>query len=175
MPDDDMQVSPANLEDAAKGRTDTILVTHGKQGGRPVSERNIAGVLSQAGIKPGWQGKLLIAFPDVCKTPAAPSPVPIPYPNIGTIPPKGGKKVKIAETLRDAGFRGVQVHSVGSEAGSAKGLIGARAFATGNPLAFGMDVKAEGKPALMGHEMAHAIQQRQTPHKPPPSQTKVIK
>ena len=24
-----------------------------------------------------------ITFPDVCKTPAAPSPIPIPYPNIG--------------------------------------------------------------------------------------------
>ena len=28
-------------------------------------------------------GGMSMVFPDVCKTPAAPSPVPIPYPNIG--------------------------------------------------------------------------------------------
>lgn len=31
------------------------------------------------------QGGQCFAFPDVCKTPAAPSPVPIPYPNIAMV------------------------------------------------------------------------------------------
>lgn len=30
------------------------------------------------------QGRAVLAFPDVCKTPSPGGPVPIPYPNIGT-------------------------------------------------------------------------------------------
>ena len=39
---------------------------------------------------------ITIAFPDVCITPCAPSPVPIPYPNIAKSgdTDKGAKKVK---------------------------------------------------------------------------------
>jgi hypothetical protein len=35
------------------------------------------------GIAHKGSGGMSIAFPDVCKTPAAPSPIPIPYPNTG--------------------------------------------------------------------------------------------
>jgi hypothetical protein len=31
------------------------------------------------------EGGICFAFPDVCTTPAAPSPVPVPYPNIGQL------------------------------------------------------------------------------------------
>jgi hypothetical protein len=35
------------------------------------------------GIVHKGSGGMSIDFPDVCKTPAAPSPIPIPYPNMG--------------------------------------------------------------------------------------------
>ena len=35
------------------------------------------------GIDHKGSGGMSIVFPDVCITPAAPSPIPIPYPNIG--------------------------------------------------------------------------------------------
>ena len=63
-----------------------------------------------------------IGFPDVCLTPAAPSPVPIPYPNIAksSDTAKGTKKVKCDGNpvcVKDSNFS----MSTGDEGGSAGG------------------------------------------------------
>lgn len=82
-------------------------------------------------------------FPDVCKTP--PGPVPVPYPNIAMLSDgSGSKKVKIQnkDTLR----KGDSVRmSTGDEAGVAMGLVsnkikGQAELKMGWPM-----VKAEGK------------------------------
>ncbi|MEO0558954.1 MAG: PAAR-like domain-containing protein, partial [Bacteroidota bacterium] len=67
---------------------------------------------------------ITIAFPDVCKTPAAPSPIPIPYPNIAmsSDTAKGTKKVKMDGNpicVKDSNFK----MSTGDEAGSAGGGV----------------------------------------------------
>ncbi len=176
--EEELQLSLPNLNDAAKGKTDTILMTHGKQGGRKVKPGDLPGALQQAGVKKDWKGTLMIAFPDVCKTPAAPGPVPIPYPNIGMALQKDKipKEKKVKAALDAAGYKNVEVKSVGDEPGTFKSLVSAKAFA-GNPFTiFSFDVKMEGKNTsrLMGHEMTHAVQQSHAPHVVK-SQTKPIK
>src|SRR4029453_17730992 len=39
--------------------------------------------VNSRGVAHKGSGGFSMVFPDVCKTPAAPSPLPIPYPNIG--------------------------------------------------------------------------------------------
>ncbi|QDC11312.1 DUF4150 domain-containing protein [Oceanicola sp. D3] len=169
MPDEEeeeeLQLSSSNLNDAAKGLTDTIILTSGKKGGRKLRHSNLPAALAQAGLKKDWQGTLVVAFPDVCKTPSPGGPVPIPYPNIGAAKPGSHKKVKVQQALQQAGFKGIRVRSVGDVAGSAKGAIGARAMTGAAFMPFSFDVKMEGKPALMGHELTHTLQQGDhTPH-----------
>ncbi|MBS8228284.1 PAAR-like domain-containing protein [Vannielia litorea] len=173
--EEELQMSSSNLNDAAKGKTDTIILTSGKKGGRKVKGEDLPAVLMQAGVKKDWQGTLVIAFPDVCKTPAPAGPVPIPYPNIGAVKSGAGKKVKVEQALHQAGFKGIHVTSVGDEAGSAKGVVGAKAMTGGSFGLYSFDVKAEGKPVLRGHELMHVTQQSShVPHMVP-SQTKPIK
>jgi hypothetical protein len=86
------------------------------------------------------------SFPDVCKTPMAPSPVPIPYPNTamssdaadtaGTVKADGNPIM-----VKDSKFR----TSTGDEAGSLLGVLSNKVKGTANPVMFSMDVKAEGK------------------------------
>lgn len=51
-----------------------------------------------------------IGFPDVCLTPAAPSPIPVPYPNLGAnaqeLPPAGGGRIL---------FSGCPAHNMGGK------------------------------------------------------------
>lgn len=86
-----------------------------------------------------------MAFPDVCKTPAAPSPIPLPYPNIAMCADgSGSSKVKInnKDTLR----KGDKIRmSSGDEAGALMGVTsnqikGAAEFKMGFS-----KVKVEGK------------------------------
>ena len=167
MPDDEITVSPSNLSDAANGKTDTIVVTRGQQGGRKVRGQDLPAVLQQAGVKKDWKGTLVVAFPDVCKTPSPGGPVPIPYPSIST-EPANGKKVNLKEAIYRAGFKSVTVASLGDE----PGVMGAKAHTKGAFTGYSFDVKAEGK-HLLGHELTHTVQQSHAPHIVP-SQTKVI-
>ena len=52
-------------------------------------------------------GGMCFAFPNVCKTPAAPSPLPIPYPSIGQLTNANGstcsEKVKILNLRKPEG------------------------------------------------------------------------
>ncbi len=87
-----------------------------------------------------------IAFPDVCITPAAPSPIPIPYPNIAKSgdTDKGSKKVKCDGNpicLKDSNFK----TSVGDEAGTNKGVASGKTKGKAEFINYSMDVKVEGK------------------------------
>ena len=71
-------------------------------------------------------GGMTVAFPNVCKTPAAPSPLPIPYPSIGQCSDAKGstcsKKVKI---LNKAVLTKVSeiASTNGDQAGTLKGVV----------------------------------------------------
>lgn len=69
-------------------------------------------------------GGQCFAFPDACKTPAAPSPVVVPYPNIGMVPQatKTSTKVKImgsAAVTKNSEMS----RSQGDEAGTLGGVV----------------------------------------------------
>jgi hypothetical protein len=91
-------------------------------------------------------GGVRMSYPDVCKTPMAPSPVPIPYPNVS----RSGDAADTADTVladgnpimvKDSVFR----MSTGDEAGSLLGVTSNKIKGTAKPTMFSMDVKAEGK------------------------------
>lgn len=71
-------------------------------------------------------GGVCIAFPNVCKTPAAPSPLPIPYPSMGQCSGAKGstcsKKVKILN--KPVLHKRSEIPSTnGDEPGTLKGLV----------------------------------------------------
>jgi hypothetical protein len=90
---------------------------------------------------------LTIAFPDVCKTPAGPAVVPIPYPNIA----KSGDTAQGSQQvtcdgkpvcLKDSNFS----MSTGDEAGSAGGgVASSKIKGKAEFVNFAFDVKIEGK------------------------------
>ena len=53
---------------------------------------DVAGGITAASNSTGGER---LAFPDVCKTPAAPSPIPTPYPNVGSTSDSETSKVKL--------------------------------------------------------------------------------
>jgi hypothetical protein len=67
------------------------------------------------------KGGQCFAFPDVCKTPAAPSPIPIPYPNIGMVADTDGaidvvlmeNKETVVETSKIPSSKGDEAGTVG--------------------------------------------------------------
>jgi hypothetical protein len=85
----------------------------------------------------------VVGFPDVCKTP--PGPVPVPYPNIAMLSDgSGSKKVKIQnkETLR----KGDKIRmSSGDEAGVAMGVVSNKIKGEAELKMGWSKVKAEGK------------------------------
>ncbi|WP_224240788.1 PAAR-like domain-containing protein [Hyalangium gracile] len=71
-------------------------------------------------------GGMCFAFPNVCKTPAAPSPIPIPYPSIGQCSNASGdtcsKKVKILN--KAVLTKASEISSTqGDQAGTLKGMV----------------------------------------------------
>ncbi|MFL5344435.1 MAG: DUF4150 domain-containing protein [Hyalangium sp.] len=71
-------------------------------------------------------GGMCFAFPNVCKTPAAPSPLPIPYPSIGQCSGADGdtctKKVKILN--KAVLHKSSEISSTsGDQAGTLKGVV----------------------------------------------------
>jgi hypothetical protein len=67
------------------------------------------------------QGGQCFAFPDVCKTPAAPSPVPIPYPNIAMV---ANTDNAIEEVLMVNKATVVENSKIPSSSGDEPGTIG---------------------------------------------------
>ena len=87
-----------------------------------------------------------IVFPDVCKTPAAPSPLPIPYPNIGksSDTSQGPTKVKTDGKMpmtKDAKYS----RSSGDEAGTLGGVVSSVNMNECEFMLYSFDVKFEGK------------------------------
>ena len=93
-------------------------------------------------------GGFTIAFPDVCKTPAPPSPpLPVPYPNVA-------RSIDAAQTAKSVKADGQPLctkdscfrTSTGDEAGSLKGVASNTIKGRAQFMNYSMDVLAEGKP-----------------------------
>ncbi len=87
-----------------------------------------------------------IVFPDVCKTPAAPSPIPIPYPNIG----KSSDTSQGPTTVKTDGqmpmVKGAKyARSTGDEPGAMGGVLSGVHLAECEFLSYSFDVKFEGR------------------------------
>lgn len=109
------------------------------------------------GIAHETSNGMSIAFPDVCNTPSAPSPIPIPYPNIGqsSDTSKGPKKVKIDGSMPMT--EGAEYRSTsGDEAGSAGGLMSGVNRGAAEFMLCSFNVKLEGKGACrLGDPLFH--------------------
>jgi len=89
---------------------------------------------------------MIIAFPDVCKTPSPGGPIPIPYPNIArsSDSAKTSKKVKINGQkimLKSSNFS----KSNGDEAGTVGGVVSNCNRGKAMFVNYSFDVKVEGK------------------------------
>lgn len=90
---------------------------------------------------------LSMAFPDVCKTPAPPSPpIPIPYPNVA----KSSDSADAASTVLADGnplmHKGSNFStSTGDEAGSLNGIMSNKIKGKAYPKMYSFDVKVEGQ------------------------------
>lgn len=125
-------------------------------------------------------GGMAVAFPNVCKTPAAPSPLPIPYPSIGQCSNASGdtcsQKVKILN--KAVLTKASEISSTqGDEAGTLKGMVSST---SGDKAVYKM---SESKVVVEGNEivthlkmMAHNGSNANAPPgtQVAPSQTKVI-
>lgn len=70
------------------------------------------------------KGGMCMATPDTCKTPAAPSPVPVPYPNIGQINTADGVIDKVVIENKETVVESSKLPSSnGDEAGSVGGVV----------------------------------------------------
>ena len=104
--------------------------------------------------------KKIAAFPDVCVTPAAPSPIPIPYPNLGTAGKQGlqaggfsGGAVKdlmsgkVPDSAPDKLLLANKIkRSHGDEAGTLKGMASQKVFGPAKLLMGKGKVLFQGKP-----------------------------
>jgi hypothetical protein len=91
-------------------------------------------------------GGVTIAFPDTCITPAAPSPVPIPYPNVAlsSDTDQASKQVTcdgFPICLKGSNFR----MSTGDEAGTNNGVASGKIKGKAEFILYSFDVKVEGE------------------------------
>ncbi|MBN1441709.1 MAG: DUF4150 domain-containing protein [Planctomycetes bacterium] len=109
------------------------------------------------GVVHKGSGGMSIAFPDVNITPAAPSPIPIPYPNIGMASDtsQGPKSVKLDGKMPMT--KGAQYSKTsGDEAGTNGGVISGVNRGVAEFMLYSFDVKIEGKNACrLGDPMFH--------------------
>lgn len=106
-------------------------------------------------------GKVSRVVPDTVDSAAPPSPVPIPYPNIGS----AGEGRKLPASIKhelETKF-GTDLSDVSVYTNHAPTLLGAKAFTSGNKIFFApspMNVFFEGNNASLAHEVSHIVQQR---------------
>lgn len=123
------------------------------------------------------KGGQCFAFPDVCKTPAAPSPVPVPYPNIGMVAQakKTSTKVKIAGKPAVT-KKSEMPRSQGDEAGTLGGVVSNQNMSKITYKKGSSKVKIQGHPLV--HHLAPTGQNGMNANVPgaqvAPSQTKVL-
>lgn len=109
------------------------------------------------GIAHKGSGGMSIAFPDVCKTPAAPSPIPIPYPNIGKASDASGGPSKVKTDKKMPMVKGAKYsRSMGDEAGTLGGVASSVNMNVCEFMMYSFDVKFEGKNVCrMGDPLFH--------------------
>lgn len=125
-------------------------------------------------------GGMCFAFPNVCKTPAAPSPIPIPYPSIGQLTNANGstcsEKVKILN--KQVLHKSSEISSTnGDEAGTLKGMVSSTSSDKATYKTSSSKVLVEGNEIVTHLKMA--AQNGSNANAPPgtqvaPSQAKVI-
>jgi hypothetical protein len=109
------------------------------------------------GIAHKGSGGMSTVFPDVCKTPAAPSPIPIPYPNVG----QSSDTSEGPSTVKTDGempmVKGAKYsRSSGDEAGTLGGVISSVNMDVCEYLLYSFDVKFEGKNVCrLGDQLWH--------------------
>jgi hypothetical protein len=109
------------------------------------------------GIAHKGSGGMSITFPDVCKTPAAPSPIPLPYPNIGQSADTSGGPTTVKT---DGEMPMVKVakysKSSGDEAGTLGGVMSSVNMSECEFMLYSFDVKFDGKNVCrMGDPLFH--------------------
>lgn len=98
------------------------------------------------GIAHKGSGGMSTAFPDVCKTPAAPSPVPIPYPNIGRSSDTSQGPTTVKTDGQMPMVKGAKYsRSSGDEAGTLGGVVSSVNMSECEFMMYSFDVKFEGK------------------------------
>ena len=109
------------------------------------------------GIAHKGSGGMSTVFPDVCKTPAAPSPVPIPYPNIGMASDTSQGPTKVKTDGKMPMVKGAKYsRSSGDEAGTLGGVVSGVNMSVCEYMMYSFDVKFEGKNVCrLGDPMWH--------------------
>jgi hypothetical protein len=99
------------------------------------------------GIVHKGSGGMSPVFPDVCKTPAGPAVVPIPYPNIGKSSDTSGGPTSVTVDGKMPMIKGATYStSTGDEAGTAGGgILSSSTKGACEFMMYSFDVKFEGK------------------------------
>ncbi len=98
------------------------------------------------GIAHKGSGGMSIVFPDVCKTPAAPSPIPIPYPNIGRSADTSQGPTSVKTDGKMPMVKGATYsRSSGDEPGTLGGIISGVNRSVCEFMLYSFDVKFEGR------------------------------
>lgn len=98
------------------------------------------------GIAHESSGGMSIVFPDVCNTPSAAGPIPIPYPNIGKSSDTSSGSRDVLLDGSSAMIEGAQYRTTsGDEAGTAGGLMSGCNMGPAEFMMSSFDVKLEGK------------------------------
>jgi hypothetical protein len=98
------------------------------------------------GIAHKGSGGMSTVFPDVCKTPAAPSPIPIPYPNIGQSSDTSDGPTTVTTDGEMPMVKGAKYSkSSGDEAGSLGGVVSGVNRDECEYMMYSFDVMMEGK------------------------------
>jgi hypothetical protein len=101
--------------------------------------------VNSRGIAHKGSGGMSIVFPDVCITPAAPSPIPIPYPNIGKSSDTDQGPTSVTTDGEMPMVKGaVYARSSGDEPGTNGGVLSGVNMNVCEFLLYSFDVKFEG-------------------------------
>lgn len=110
-------------------------------------------------------GGFVVAFPDVCKVPAAPIGVPIPYPNIATT-----ARAKQAQKKKVSGVKSIVSsklsRSAGDEAGVLKGIKSSKRMAGVRYKMVSPKVMAEGQQLRTLLDGMHSAMKKLPPNDP---------
>lgn len=97
------------------------------------------------GVVHKGSGGMSTVFPDVCKTPAAPSPVPLPYPNIGRSSDTSQGPTTVTADGQMPMVKGAKyARSSGDEAGTLGGVASSVNMNECEFMMYSFDVKFEG-------------------------------